>query len=59
MVTSIIEIKRLSYGLGSTPSELVSNIRNFIQLKGKVLFCEKNIGVIEEELEKIREEYKK
>lgn len=58
MVTSIMEIKRLSYGLGKTNTQLYNNIKTFVQLRDKVLFCDKHIAIVEQELEKLKTEYR-
>lgn len=40
--------------MGTTPTELLSNIKNYVQIKDKVLFCDKYLTMIDAELEKIR-----
>lgn len=45
-MTAMKEIKRLSFGLGTSSSEIYKNLVSFYQVKDKVFYCEKYVQKI-------------
>lgn len=56
-MTAIVEIKRLSYGLGADPKEINGNIETYYAIKGKVYHMDKFIERIEKQISDIEKEY--
>jgi hypothetical protein len=58
VMTSIIEIKKLSYGLGTEASEIYKSLETYYSIKGKVCYVDKFIQKIETQISEIEKKYK-
>lgn len=56
-LTACVQIKRLSYGMGSEPKQISSNLQTYYQIKDKVYHMDKFIQRIEKQIGQIEGEY--
>lgn len=56
-LTACVQIKRLSYGMGSEPKQICSNLQTYYQIKDKVYHMDKFIQRIEKQIGQIEGEY--
>ena len=57
-MTAMREVKRLSYGLGSSTAEICRNLNTYYQIKEKLHYCEKYVEKVEQEIGKVEGEFK-
>jgi hypothetical protein len=55
--TAVVEIKKISYGLGNDPKEIYNSLESYYAIKDKVYYVDKFMDRIETQIAEVEKEY--